>query len=142
MSVLNIGVTLDIIHCASCGIVFGVPADFIERRRKDNAEFRCPAGHVNVYRENAFDKLKKENDRLRSQVEHERNSREVAARLHKTALTGERIKRGKAEAKAARIETRVNAGVCPHCQRTFQQLARHMQSKHPTSAAHSHGVLV
>lgn len=29
-----------------------------------------------------------------------------------------------------RMETRVAAGVCPHCNRTFKQLAAHMKCKH------------
>lgn len=141
MSVFVGNVQLEIIACANCGVSFALTSDFIQRRRNDNKDFYCPSGHVNAYREDMLDRLKEENDRLRSQVESERHRREAAAKLHDTAIKGERIKRGKAEAKVARIETRVNAGVCPHCQRTFQQLARHMQTKHADLTPHRHGSL-
>lgn len=34
-----------------------------------------------------------------------------------------------------RLRKRASAGVCPCCNRTFSQLARHMQTKHPTFIA-------
>jgi|GEM_PF-2697621 len=39
-----------------------------------------------------------------------------------------------AETKARRAERRIHAGVCPHCNRTFVQLARHMKTKHQDAA--------
>jgi hypothetical protein len=32
-----------------------------------------------------------------------------------------------------KLEARVHAGVCPHCHRSFKELARHMAAQHPTS---------
>lgn len=32
---------------------------------------------------------------------------------------------------ATRLKNRAAHGVCPCCNRTFQQLARHMSAKHP-----------
>lgn len=37
------------VECAECGISFGIPKDFEERRRKDHATFYCPSGHSNYY---------------------------------------------------------------------------------------------
>jgi hypothetical protein len=37
----------------------------------------------------------------------------------------------KSEAELRRIQKRTAAGVCPCCNRTFQQLARHMKTRHP-----------
>jgi hypothetical protein len=34
-----------------------------------------------------------------------------------------------------KIKNRVGHGVCPCCTRSFQNLARHMASEHPTFAA-------
>ncbi len=36
----------------------------------------------------------------------------------------------KAERKTKRLMRRVSAGVCPCCNRTFSDLARHMKTKH------------
>lgn len=37
----------------------------------------------------------------------------------------------KAERKLATHKKRASAGVCPCCNRTVSQMARHMQAKHP-----------
>jgi Asp-tRNA(Asn)/Glu-tRNA(Gln) amidotransferase A subunit family amidase len=54
----------------------------------------------------------------------ERDQAKAEARGQKAAKT--RIKNDR-----DRIRDRVGAGVCPCCNRTFKQLARHMQAKHP-----------
>lgn len=38
-------------------------------------------------------------------------------------------------AEARRVQKRIHAGVCPHCNRTFQNLQSHMNSKHNGEAA-------
>lgn len=139
MSLLNAlvgdGVQLSITSCCVCGIQFGLPPVYEQRRREDKKEFFCPNGHSLAFTGGSeADRLKRENERLQQRLETER-------RTHQTTLRGERIKRGKAEAKANRIEQRVHAGVCPHCNRTFRQLAQHMLTKHPETQPHHHGGL-
>lgn len=46
-------------------------------------------------------------------------------------MTGRPLGRKKAERAPKQAQTRIGAGICPCCNRTFSQLARHMQSKHP-----------
>lgn len=41
--------TLTLIHCANCGVPFGMTADMEKRRRQDHGTFYCPAGHRNVF---------------------------------------------------------------------------------------------
>lgn len=41
--------TVDL-NCASCGVVFGITAEYRDRRRIDHASFTCPNGHTNVFR--------------------------------------------------------------------------------------------
>jgi DNA repair exonuclease SbcCD ATPase subunit len=67
--------------------------------------------------------LKRERDRaarVQAQLD-QANAAEKAQRAAKTRFRNERDK----------LRTRAAAGVCPCCGRTFKQLARHMQSKHP-----------
>ncbi|ORA38076.1 hypothetical protein [Mycobacterium aquaticum] len=40
---------LSLVHCAACGVPFGMTADMEQRRRQDHANFYCPAGHRNVF---------------------------------------------------------------------------------------------
>ncbi|OBC14090.1 hypothetical protein A5784_30795 [Mycobacterium sp. 852013-50091_SCH5140682] len=41
--------TLSLIHCATCGVPFGITDDMANRRRQDHRDFYCPAGHINVF---------------------------------------------------------------------------------------------
>ena len=110
--------------CCACGVEFASPV--IRKRRDDGKLFWCPNGHSQSYR-------KTNEQKLREELDAEKRRREQAERdaeWARSAEKGARIQEGKAKAKLKRLETRVNAGVCPHCQRTFKQLAQHMKCKH------------
>jgi NMD protein affecting ribosome stability and mRNA decay len=110
-------------ECVSCGIQFTVPAAWLQTKRDNGDGFYCPNGHSLRFKEG-------EVRRLRALLESQtRNATEMTAR----AVAAERAeKRTKAELR--RIKTRVSVGVCPCCNRTFQNLARHMKTKHPEMA--------
>ena len=112
---------IHIITCARCAIDFGIGADFMRRRREDHAGFYCPNGHSNYYSgDNEEEQLRKRVKQLENTLTHTRDQREAAersARAHKGVAT--------------RIKNRVAKGVCPCCNRTFENLARHMVGQHP-----------
>ena len=108
------------ITCSECGITFGVPDAWIRDKRDNGNAFYCPNGHPRVFRKSTADTLREElsaerqrkarmQDELRAAQDSLRRARDAAVRLQK----------------------RTAAGVCPCCNRTFVQLARHMKSKHP-----------
>ena len=111
--------------CYSCGVEFSSPV--ISKRRNDGRAFWCPNGHQQSYSETEASKLKKQLDAERLKREQAEREKEWAQAEARTARTQET----KAKNKLKKVETRVNAGTCPHCNRTFSQLARHMHSKHP-----------
>jgi len=116
--------TIEVIHCAACGCLFGVPDDLIRRFRKNGQTFYCPSGHHNYYLgETDKQKIKRLSSRLASaqeQSNHYREQRDATQRSN-VALRGV----------TTRIKRRIAKGVCPCCNRTFADLARHMESKHP-----------
>lgn len=117
--------------CIKCGMTFAVPSEWDTRRRADHATFYCPNGHGQHYpgktrEEQRIEELEAAVARERRARESEQQSREWAQRA---ALTAKQ-QAGKARAKLARTMDRVHCGVCPHCQRTFKQLAAHIKSKH------------
>lgn len=121
MSTFNQTRTFEVIDCAACGVAFGLTTDFVMRRRNDHETFYCPSGHKNLYRG------KSEAEKLREklqQVEHQRD---------RARLTAEEVSRERAAiAKAHRkMRHRVMNGVCPCCNRSFDNLRRHMESQHP-----------
>ena len=112
--------------CATCGIEFGMTRYFDKQRRQDEQTFYCPNGHSLVYSGG----LESENKRLRQQLEREEQKCRF---LHSTnqAVEGSlRATRGVVTKQRKKL-TRVTNGVCPCCNRTFQNLQRHMQTKHP-----------
>jgi hypothetical protein len=115
--------TLTSSKCAECGVVFGLPWQMHENRRVDSKTFYCPNGHGQSYRVSEVDKLKKE-------LLAEKQRRE-AAELGKA---GEAKRAERAEVALARHVKRTRSGVCPHCQRSFSSLRRHIETKHPDAA--------
>jgi hypothetical protein len=103
------------IHCYRCSIPFWVPELFDKERHAKADEFWCPNGHNQVY-------SKSDAQKLREQLEAEKQR-------HQATLARENEERA-AKEKLERKLKRVHRGVCPHCNRTFQNLARHMCSKH------------
>lgn len=112
--------TLNIIDCYKCGYPIALTEDHERRLREGGDSFYCPAGHGQVFK-------RTEVMRLREQLDAA-NAR--ATTQEARALEAERAARA-AKKKITTMNKRAAAGVCPCCNRTFQQLARHMKAKHP-----------
>lgn len=129
-AVLNFQFRLQQVECAGCGIAFAMSEKFTKDRRDDHKTFYCPSGHSNYFAG------KSEGEKLREQLaekervlEWERSQRrhaqaESITRFHQLRSVKGVVTRQKN--KLARVEN----GVCPECNRTFANVARHMQSKH------------
>lgn len=108
--------------CRSCGVIHSYPEVLWEEKEESGGYIFCPNGHQWGFREGKKerDAVRRERDLLRQQAaRYEDELREANARADK------------AQAEAKRVITRTGAGVCPCCNRSFTQLARHMKSKHP-----------
>lgn len=114
------------VNCASCTVPFGVHKPVHQRRRNDGQTFYCPNGHTNVYRETRADQLEKELAKEKQRRVWAEESRDIAQREAKTQEHRARAYKGK----FTHVKTRVGNGVCPCCNRTFQNLMRHMKTKH------------
>lgn len=122
---------LSVCECANCHMDFAITKKFMEDRRNDHKTFYCPSGHPNVFREESeLERTRRERDQAiqraaykDDEIRRERERKEHAqntSRTYKGHLT--------------RTRRRISAGVCPCCNRTFQNLARHMESKHQAFA--------
>jgi len=117
-------VELMIEECCACGLVFGMTTEYRDRRVNDHKSFYCPSGHPQSYNDES---------------EADKNARllkEEQAR-HKRTLDRENQER-LAREKLERKLKRVGRGVCPECNRTFSNLAKHMNCKH---GAGDHGTV-
>lgn len=108
--------TMTVILCYKCGIEFHVATNWNANRIEDKNSFFCPNGHSQSY------VGKTDREKL---AEKEAELAKV-----RSALYAERDDKEKAQAKLSRISKRIHAGVCPKCNRTFENVALHMKSKH------------
>jgi len=125
---LNYAAQLKSTTCCACGMEFAMPTEYYQRRLNDHQPFFCPTGHRQWFT------AETEEARLRQALEaaqRQRDAEKLRREGVESQLKGARQQLGKARAKAQRLERRVNAGVCPHCQRTVSQMAKHIQTKHP-----------
>lgn len=124
----------DFCMCGTCGVVWAMPEKFIELRRKDGATWYCPNGHHWVYSGETEEKrLKRELAQTRDRLASERARRDQAEAETQEARHSLRTTKGV----VTKLKKRVSAGVCPApgCQRHFQDLERHIASKHPEFVA-------
>lgn len=118
--------------CWKCKERFGLADETEAMLRRSGKSFCCPWGHEAV-----FSPAPTEAEKLRKELDAERRRRQSAEQ----SIEYQRQMRQQAErsasaykGQATKLRKRTKAGVCPCCNRTFQQLARHMASQHPNFA--------
>lgn len=113
-----------------CGIRHAVPAELRRhqlRRHNDGGQVpgiycplghsHCPAGTPDVERER-----------------EQRQSLEAALRAERDQHDAERRAHAATKGQLTKTKKRVAGGVCPCCNRSFVNLARHMAGQHPSYA--------
>ena len=106
-----------------CGITHGIPMNLDEHATNTGEAVYCPLGHEWV-RAGRLDRLKKDLDATRRREQANRDLLHAEERSH-SATKGH----------LTRSKHRAERGICPHCTRTFANLARHVQSKHAAECA-------
>lgn len=121
--------TLTVLRCW-CGIQHAVPRSLAneQKRKHDEREkdlvIYCPLGHGGVVSgEGRAERLEKQLAAERARHDQTRAERDQ----HERSLRAERGAKTK-------LKKRLAGGVCPCCQRTFENLGRHMKTKHPEYA--------
>lgn len=112
-----------VVETCWCGLGHAIPQSLAEAARKTGQGVYCPLGHEWIVGESEVDRLTKKAARLTARLDQERQ-RAATLEASRNALKGEITKAKK----------RASAGVCPCCNRSFVQLARHMKTKHPDFA--------
>ena len=115
-------------ECCSCHMIFAVTTSFQEEMKDTHNSFCCPKGHWQSYRsESETEQLQKiiqqKDNEIRIQTELKEETRQERDQIKKSLIA---IKGHK-----TRIQKRIAAGVCPCCNRSFNNLHRHMNTKHP-----------
>jgi hypothetical protein len=124
---IDLKVNLETTTCCACGVPFAAPDYLIRARRNDGQTLYCPNGHHLSWRETELDRVRKKLDEQTRTATQMAERAASAERAEQDALRSAQ----KANKELRRHQKRTAAGVCPCCNRTFQQLARHMKTKHP-----------
>lgn len=127
--------TFTTVDCPNCGLTFAITKDFENRRRDDHRTFYCPMGHSMSYNgpseaERRAQQAEKEAERLRRSVENERARVEYWQAEHKATKSQLTATKGQ----LTKTKKRAANGVCPCCDRSFTNVARHMATQHPDYA--------
>lgn len=122
--------TLHVVNCPTCGVVYAIPDGLYRyaKKWKRQASIYCPASHAWHFTGRTHEEELRD---ARDEAARDRAARDQAeadARLARAREAKERKAR-------QRLKARASGGVCPCCNRTFQQLARHMTTKHPKYVA-------
>lgn len=111
-----------VVNCGStdtggCGMEFAMPRWFYDETRKTGRGWSCPAGHSRRW-----------TGKTTEQKLADAQTREIALKDQLHAAEAEAEQR---RAQLLRDRHRFANGVCPCCKRSFDNVRRHMQSKHP-----------
>lgn len=127
MKNVMIEIWLDSVTCCTCGTVFGILHEVNQRLLRDGGSFFCPNGHKQWYVEPEVEKLKKQLAEAKRQTALYHQWYDAEKDDHQTT----RRRLSAAKGVLTRTRKRVAGGVCPECNRHFENLHRHMQTKHP-----------
>lgn len=122
---IELSVELTTVNCGECGGVYAVNSRFHTQRREKGGYWTCPYCKTSW----GFNPDGAENARLKKELQAEKDRKLAAlAEANEARAALERQRK-----ESARVARRVKHGVCTCCNRTFQNLARHMKTKHPSA---------
>lgn len=115
---------METIICYKCAIPFAVPSNYKRHLQSSQDDFFCPNGHEQRYTKSTEqilrEKIKDQEETFQRRLNWANQDNEMLKK-ERTVLKG----------KITRIKNRISNGMCPCCNRTFQNLVSHMKTKHP-----------
>jgi uncharacterized protein with PIN domain len=97
-------------------------------KRSESIMFHCAYGHAQHFPkgDSQLNMVTRERDRLAQNLaQRDDHIRQLSRDLSTVTQQRETLKRA-----AARTKKRIGNGVCPECNRSFENLQRHMHTKH------------
>lgn len=115
--------------CKTCGVVATCPTELFDQQRRSGGYHACPNGHKWGWdKEDSEDaQIRRERDLLKQKLAQRDDEIARQKRMREEAEKTASVRKGQ----VTRLKNRAAAGVCPCCNRTVSQMARHMASKHP-----------
>ncbi len=123
-SQVNSATDLTTIVCGKCGGIYAIAERYRHQKCEQGGYWNCP------YCKCFWGYGTSEFERMRKQLETANNSRDFYARRLNEEVRSKRAVRAHLTRSKKKLE-RIAHGVCPCCNRSFQNLRRHMSVKHP-----------
>ena len=130
MATISVTTELKAVHCGECGGTYAIDANFHRIKKEKGGFWNCPYCQCSW----GYPADSSELARLKRKLEYTEADRDRQHRRHQEEKDRhERTQRrlSATQGVVTRTKNRVAKGVCPCCNRTFQDLQRHMASKHP-----------
>ena len=125
--IVNATLKLSTIVCYQCAVTFAVPISLHETLKDTGRDFYCPNGHCQVYSRPKLNVLKEQLEGERKKNKRLNDRLDTAIDLRDKYLRKFRAQKGQ----KTKILNRIKKGVCPCCNRQFENLHNHMKTKHP-----------
>jgi hypothetical protein len=113
--------------CYKCGIPFAVPAQHYRQLQDSGDSFWCPNGHRQHFTETTEQRMQKQVDAQRRRAE----MAERRAEIERDEAQHQGRRASAFKGNVTKLKGRIANGVCPCCNRSFEDMARHMRTKHP-----------
>ena len=129
-----------VVSCYTCGIPFGITSNLYKRVVTDaTGSVYCPScGSKTCWRESEHEKekrrLKAEMESEIARVKRDKEYLEASVKRHRERADIAERSLTATRGVVTRIKNRVSKGVCPCCNRSFENLHRHMTTQHPEFA--------
>lgn len=125
----NIAETFYVVNCYRCSVNFGVPSQLYRRAVTDaKGSLYCPACRCGMSWQESDDKIRIKQLEQKLQWEADQSQR------RKKHLEATQNSLRATKGVVTKLKKRTACGVCPCCKRQFQNLRRHMKTKHPKYA--------
>lgn len=122
--------TLTVTSCW-CGVRMAIPSSLYREARDNGQSVYCPLGHTFVWSETEVDRQRKRAEQAEGNLQRARERAQAERDLRED--TERRLSAQKGA--TTRAKRRHAAALCPCCNRSFVQLRRHMENKHPDYVA-------
>jgi len=132
----SVNETFHVVSCYTCGVNFGINGEVYTRavENKEGSVY-CPVCSKGMH---WTGKTEVENVRERMQRKIDTTKRHNRYLEEKVDRTEKSLRATKGV--VTKIKKRVGNGICPCCNRSFKNLHRHMESKHPGFKETIHGI--
>ncbi len=111
--------TITFIECFKCGLPVAVTRHQERQFDEHGLVVYCALGHQTIRRKSDLQEAEEKLMDAQSQVRRVEMERDSASHMLDAEINNRR-----------KLEKRIHNGVCPHCQRSFVNLQRHMKGQH------------